>query len=486
MPNAALSAAKTLLSSIGKRPLRLVLQVVSTCVGTGALALALGVSARLDGFVSTLDSGGRRIAIANASVSSSDTGTGGQSGIEWQNPAVFTTADAAAFKSASSAIRDVSIVNNMNWDQIQANGRSWRVRRVLASDDRYAAVMGLDLVAGSFFSRDDVSKKNRVVAVSASSAETLFGGVDAALGKTLMVDRGIRQMRNVIQGTVAGQGAAAGGAAATTQRNAASGATATAITRATAARDAGFASNRVQSAMESYTIVAVYKDVADFERSAYGIPDMVIPWTTMFPSNFPGSATVRTLVARADSTSLLRIGADLRVDVARRLGDGAKVMVWEGDAARPQADTLGRARSALADFSALAQALGGLILAIACFGIASGIAVEAADRSKEIAIRRAVGLTVLRSSVAFCIDGTVTAALGSLIGLGAALAFYDPVGRALDPYLTALGLNLGSLGGGLPARALLAPLAAVVAAFLFSLLPALRASSGSIADSLKE
>ncbi|MEI6876741.1 MAG: FtsX-like permease family protein, partial [Spirochaetota bacterium] len=240
----------------------------------------------------------------------------------------------------------------------------------------------------------------------------------------------------------------------------------------------------VQSAMESYRVVAVYKDPPDFERAAYGLPDMVIPWTS--PANFPGAGLVRTLVARADSSSLLGIGAALRVDVTRRHGEGAKVMIWEGDASRPQSDLLGRARGALSDFSILAQALGALILAIACFGIASGIAVEAADRSKEIAIRRAVGLTSFRSALSFCVDGTLTAAVGALLGLALALVFYDSVGAALDPYLGALGLNLGSLGGGLPARAALAPIAAVLAAFLFALLPALRASSGSIADSLKE
>jgi len=480
VPNSIATALKTVLLPLARRPLRLVLQLITVVVGTGALALALGVSSRLDGFVAKLDSGGRRIAIANASLSSSDTGTSGQAGIEWQNPPIFTAEDAPALKSASQAIREVSIVNNIPWDRIQSGGKAWRVRRVLASDERHAEVMGLRVVAGSFFGGADVAEGNRVVAISEAAAKSLYGGSAEALGKTIGADRGIRNNRNVVIRVAAAQAARSGAAAG---GGAAGGGAANAIA---ARRGSGFASAALQSAIETFTVVAVYADATDLERSAYGIPDMIVPWTAARQRGRADNAAVRTLVARADAASLEKIGADLRVDVARRHGTEAKVMVWEGDPARPQSDLLGRARNALSDFSALAQALGGLILAIACFGIASGIAVEAADRSRETAIRRALGLTVLRSAVGFCVDGILTALAGGLLGLGLAALFYDPVALALDPYLSSLGVDLGSLGGGLPLRALLAPLGGVLAAFLFSLAPAYRSASGPIADGLKE
>jgi putative ABC transport system permease protein len=457
-----------MVTTLVRRPLRIVLQILATAVGTGALALSLGVSSRLDGFLADLDAGGRRVAIANASRSETST-AGGQSGIQWQNPPAFGPGEPEALKAATPAIHEVAIVNNIPWDRIESGGASYRVRRVMAVDSRYASVMGLPLVAGTFISESEVASKEHRIAMSESAAKTLFGSASEALGKTLMADRGLRMFR----GGPGAQAAAPGAARAANSAGAAN-------------RRAGFASATTQSAMESWTVVGVWKDPGDFERTLYGIPDMAIPWTAAFPSDFPGSMTVRTMVARADTTSLDRLGAALRLDVTQRYGTDAKVMVWEGDPSRPQADALGRARNALADFSALAQSLGALILAIACFGIASGIAVEAADRAKETAIRRAVGLTVLRSALGFCADGTITAAIGGFAGLGLAALFYEKVGLALDPYLGALGLDLGGGGGALPWRAWLAPLAAVGASFLFSLLPALRASSLTIAESLKE
>jgi len=113
--------------------------------------------------------------------------------------------------------------------------------------------------------------------------------------------------------------------------------------------------------------------------------------------------------------------------------------------------------------------------------------VDAADRAKEIALKRAVGMTVVRGTVDLCTRSMALAGAGGLIGLAAATLLSAPMRDILIPYLEALGIASSDLSSRLfEIRMLIAPAAALFLVFVFSLLLAARAASSSIVEGLKQ
>lgn len=427
--------------SFNDRTLRLVLLGSVVAVGTAALSISLLVSARLDRLIDgAVDGGGRRVVIANAELRA-------DSSFDWQLPPAFTPEDKQAFLDAGAGIRDLSIINELPWRRIEVEGAVYRPGTVLGSDEGYASVMGLRFVAGSFFSAQDVASRSRVAVLSSRAAEALFGDAGAALGKTFRGDRNIQIMRRLSGGTTA----------------------------------------RAESTYDAYTVVGVFSDVSAFERDAYGVPDYIVPYTVMFPADLPIAPFVRILAARTDSRPYEGVAAALRSYWAASSGkEDLKLSVWEGAADRGGASTVQGVRNALRGLSLAAELFGLAILAVAAFGIVSGMMAEAAERRRELAIKRALGRSSFAAALELCAGGVKLAAAGALLGFVVALAAGPTVAGALAPFLEALGVGGTDIAGGLfEWRSLGAPISAVALAALFSLLPALRSAGESIVEGLR-
>jgi ABC-type lipoprotein release transport system permease subunit len=161
--------------------------------------------------------------------------------------------------------------------------------------------------------------------------------------------------------------------------------------------------------------------------------------------------------------------------------------VWEGSIDRGGASSVERVRATLKSLSLVAQLFGLAILAVAGFGIVSGMMAEASERKRELAIKRALGHTALGAAIELCTGGIRLASIGAAIGFFGATVFGGFVAEALAPFLDALGVSGSDLGSTVfEIRTLGAPLAAVLLAGLFSLLPALRSASEPIVEGLKE
>ncbi|OHE62283.1 MAG: hypothetical protein A2Z99_13160 [Treponema sp. GWB1_62_6] len=424
-----------------RRKLRLGLLLAVVAVGTGSLALSQRIAARLDRLVAVaVDGGGRRVVIANANLRA-------DSSFDWQMPPTFTTDDLRTLLDAGAGVRNASIVNELPWRQIEVEGVAYRPGTVLGSDERYPDVMGLSFVAGSFFSAQDVSSRAKTAAISERAAVILYGDAASAVGKSFRADRNIFVIR----------------------------------------RAGGAPSERQESSFDSYTISGVYRDVTEFERDAFDIPDYIIPYTTMFPEGMSRIPFVRTFAARVDSRDLSQVEAGLRSSLAQAKDDEVKLTVWEGSLGFGGATSVDRVRRSLKSLSLVAQLFGLAILAVASFGIVSAMMAEAAERKREFAIKRALGLTAFGAALELCAGGVRLAAFGALFGFAVATAAGNAAVASLSPFLEALGVSGGDLGGGfLEPRTLLAPLSAVAFAALFSLLPALRSSSQAIAEGLNE
>lgn len=426
-------------------PMRNLLLILTTAIGTGALALSMQTTARLDRLVQETTGGSdQRVVIANAEI-----GSDGE--LDWTMPFQFEESYRETLTEEIEGIKAVSIVNRMPMEQIQVNNQYWKPSGVTGTDQYYAEVMGLEMVSGSFFSAENVTNRDKVIVISERAAKILFGSVEAAAGQTIAVDNGFRMFSRAIAG---GSGANA--------------------------------AQRV-SPWSNYVVSGVYADPTRFEADNYGISDYLMPYTSLLPSGMSFNMPVRMFMARTEKTTATNVESAIRTRLDELTGEQVKVAVWEGSPDSPGISTIEKARQSLNDLSLVTSGLGLLILIIAAFGIVSGLLVDAADRSKEIALKRAIGMTIFQGTAELSGRSMILAGAGGLIGLALATALSVPMREIIVPYLDALGIASGDLTSRIfELRTVLAPTAALILAFLFSLLPAARAAGASIVDGLKE
>src|SRR5579862_4324133 len=93
-------------------------------------------------------------------------------------------ADVAAVreKFASRIVAATGVMNNL--DRMWVNGREEDVA-IIGADEYYPVVRNLELLSGRFLDPGDVRDRNHVALVTQKLARRLFGGDQAALGKTI-------------------------------------------------------------------------------------------------------------------------------------------------------------------------------------------------------------------------------------------------------------------------------------------------------------
>ncbi len=136
---------------------------------------------------------------------------------------------------------------------------------------------------------------------------------------------------------------------------------------------------------------------------------------------------------------------------------------------------------AVATLYAMLGAVFGVLL-IACANVANLLLARAAARSKEIAVRTALGATRLRVMVQLLTESLVLALVGAFFGLGIAQLGIVLFNRAIvdtsPPFWIDIGIDRGVL--------LFVLGVTVLASLLAGLVPALRASGGNVSDVLKD
>ncbi len=434
---------KTFFHNAAEHPLRTVLSIAAIAVGVGVLVLALNMTAEVSRFADeSFGVDTHRIVIANAEI--------GENGAPEFN--VAPQFDAGTPETLAAEYPELSAITPINAVPLRSvlvNNKRYRLRSVVGSDASYRSLMDLELVTGSFFSAGDVTDRTRVAVLSESAATGLFGSAEDAVGGSILsVGQTTRIQRFQNQGDP----------------------------------------TALQSAFDDpYTVVGVFADVPEARREAFGIADVVVPYTTAVPGNFniPMGLLMRTLIAKVDGDSVSEARARIEDILYRYHGDDLILTVWEGSHLGAN-EYIASSRDSLSRFSTTLVILGAVILIAATVGMFSMTMVDVLAKSREIGLRRALGATQSGIVRFFMGQSTITAVVGSLLGVVPAFVFHGALVDTLAPFFQSLGL--GTVQVGLPGVVpiVISTALACVTTLVFSLFPTIGAARVPIMESIRE
>jgi ABC-type antimicrobial peptide transport system permease subunit len=429
-----------------KKPGKALLQ--AAVIAAGALAFSAGLS--IAGSIAELERDTYRYRV---SIAAGSTDEAGRFSYERRSP--FTVDLIDSLSQESGYIRRAAAVNQVNWPAVKVGDSRYSIRSVLSAGENYADIMGVTLLEGRFYTREDADAGSKLVVLSSSVAEALFGSAAEAIGQYLETERGVMAIARG-QGGQGGQGAGQNQA--------------------------------LRMATERYEVIGVYKNPSELARSALGIPDALIPFGADRPPGMSAVMPVRSIVAETDGTAPAALEERLASTLASLGIDETPLSAWEGDPSTPNASAAAEARKTLASLASAITGLGALILLASVFGIYTSTAMEAADGRKGSAIRRALGEDSAGTALRFASSSAVFGAFAAIAGALLSIPAYRALAKAAEGILGGAGMSEGGIFSALPP--LWAPLAAIAATAaacaLFALPAAIGASKASIVEGIQE
>ena len=261
---------QSVIRSMVRTPLKSVLTLLTVGIGVGVLVFALSISDTFDSMLKEqLQAGGIVINVANAELN--DSGE-----INEVRPPEFDENAIEAIRAEVPGVVAISPVSRPFWSEIVANGTSYQVRSIVGTNEEYLEVMGLELLAGTFYFVEDVTAGAKKTVITESLARVLFGSAEDALGQTLRPPASDSPESNQ-------------------QSN---------------ARDAIF------SFAPTFTVIGVVEDPPDIQRTAYQVADMMVPFTALVPQGSNASQFLRfmmgSMVAQINSVAIETAEAQIR------------------------------------------------------------------------------------------------------------------------------------------------------------------------------
>lgn len=435
---------RSVLTSMTRSPVKSAVTLSTVGLGVGVLIFALSISGSFSRLVSEqLEKEGLVVMVANVEIDE-------EGEMQQVRPPQFDANAIQALRSGVSGAVAASPVAFTPWTEYVVGGSNYRFRSVVGVNEDYLDVMGLEVVAGSAFTADDVAQGVREALVSATMAEVLFGSPVEALGQVIQPPAPTQTQ---------GQGQGGGGRRFTPP---------------------------------TYTVRGVFADPSEIQRRAYGVGDMIVPATSAIRvSNNPQAQAFiqgfmnSRIALRVQGSGLETIESQARGALAQQYGEVVTVAVWEG---RPDGETaaLEEARSTVATFSLVVNLLGFVLLVTGCIGILSIMLVEVLGRTREIAVERAVGASRGVIAREFFARSLIMVSAAALIGVALSLLLSGPLTELVVPIFR--GTTQAELGGSVISLAAIAigVGSAIGVGGLFGVLPVFSALRVPIAEGMRE
>ena len=436
---------RSVLTSMTRSPVKSAVTLSTVGLGVGVLIFALSISGAFSRLVSEqLEKEGLVVMVANVEID--DEGE-----MQQVRPPQFDAGVIQALRSGVSGAVAASPVAFTPWTEYVVGGTNYRFRSVVGVNEDYLDVMGLELLAGSALTAEDVAQGVREALISATMAEVLFGSPVEALGQVIRPPAPTQSQ---------GQGQGGGGRRFTPP---------------------------------TYTVRGVFDDPSEIQRRAYGVGDMIVPATSAFSfggNNARAQAFIQGFVnariaLRVQGSGLETIESQARGALAQQYGDDVTVAVWEG---RPDGETaaLDEARATVATFSLVVNLLGFVLLVTGCIGILSIMLVEVLGRTREIAVERAVGASRGVIAREFFARSLIMVSAAALIGVALSLLLSGPLTDLVVPIFR--GTTQAELGGSVISLTaiLIGVGSAIGVGGLFGVLPVFSALRVPIAEGMRE
>jgi len=390
---------RDVLKGIAAAPGKSLLTVFTVGAGVGVLILALSLSSFFSDLVEKhLSGGGTIITFANGELNAE-----GQ--VDPMRPPQFDEQVSDIVQTEVSGVTALSPVVTPRWREVRIEGATYQIRSVLGVSEQYFDIMGIEMIIGAPFTPEDTSAASKKAIVSEAFAEQLFGSADQAIGKT-------------IQPPAMGRPPAQAGSTTIAERE--------------------------EPRVQTFIITGVIEDPSEVQRKAYGVPDVLVPYTAAFPipmnNAFARSMLLGTQVIRVEGASLSTVEAQLQEVLGRTYGGDLNLLVWEGTP-RGESGWLEETRQTIATFNLVVNLLGFVLLITGAIGILSIMLVEVLGRSRQIALERAFGASRRNVIGKFFARSVILSLFSAVVGLVLSLVFAEPLQQVLQPVLAGVGLS---------------------------------------------
>lgn len=432
---------RTEITELLRMPGKAVMTLITVGVGVGVLILALSISASFTkNITEKLSQGGLIVTFSNADYSD-------EGGLEPVRPTEFDLDLPELVRMEVSGVTAIEPITNAWWRNVTVGDKRYQLRRVIASGPGYAEIMGLEMLAGSFFTQADVDNGVTKAAISESTAEILFGSIEAAIGSIVKPPA-----RNIPVQNPDG----------TRER---------------------------RQVQQNFIVSGVFADPAEVQRKAYGIGDVVIPYTSVVPGNQNLAMAMRflltTMIMKVEGSSMETVESQVRAVLSREYDEDISLYVWEGE---PNGETalLEETRETVATFSLIVNLLGFVLLITGSIGILSIMIVEILGRTKEIALERALGASKRMVVTEFFTRSLVMSGISGIIGIILSLIFTRPLSQLLWPIFQGIGISVESTAVISPMAILIGLGSALVIGGIFGTLPVFSTLKAPISESIRE
>ena len=427
---------KSALRSLTGNPVKSTLTLLTVGLGVAVLILAISVSTFLSRTLTeALEGEGIIITFANAQ--RNDEGN-----LEIVMPPQIDQGVVDIVRSEVDGLRSIAPLANPFWNNVRVGDTTYQLRSIAASTEEYADVMGFEVVAGNAFTAEDVTNGNRVVIISESLADVLFGSVEDALGATIQPP----------------------------------------------SREFGRGQNRAPS-VQNFTVIGIFADPGELRRKSYGVADLVVPYTSILPAGVDVRMAQRFLLGnlamRVEGVKFETAEAQLREVLSREYGEDLVLEVWEGTP-RGENDTIVEARQTVNIFSLVVNILGFVLLITGSIGILSIMLVEILGRTKEISLERAMGASRSAIMREYFSRSVILTLISVAAGIVLSVVFSRALTQILAPLFDTLSIARGTGGVLDPFAIVIGAAVALIIGGIFGVFPVLSTLKLNIADGIRE
>ncbi len=434
-----MKTVKLALKSLASSPTKSVLTLITVGLGVAVLILAISVSTYLSQILSReLEHEGIIVNISNAEYDS-------EGELERVMPPQIDENVMDVLRSEVDGIVAVAPISGAFWNEVKVGERTYRLRNVVGSTEEYARVMGFEVAAGDFFTKEDVEKGSKVVIISESLAKLLFGSSEDALG-------------GIIQPPARGSFSSQG-------------------------------EGRRVPIIQNFTVVGVFTDPGELKRKSYSVADLVIPFTSMLPAGVNVKMVQRfmlsTTVIKVRGMEFIAVESQVREILSREYGEDLKLTVWEGTP-RGESETIEEARRTVSTFTLVVNILGFVLLITGSIGILSIMLVEILGRTREISLERAMGASRSNIIREYFFRAAILSLVSAVFGIVLSLIFARPLTHLLLPLFETMGVTEAAGGVLNPFAVLIGAAVALIIGGIFGVFPVFTTLKIGIAEGIRE